>query len=153
MPDRSPVTSAEVRTIHYDLLDHVARHLGRLLPEHLAMVAAPEQLLLISATNGPARTIATHSVQAPEHLDLGNIRVVAHHVLADAQDLVVDHLHEPWPTAPDGRSLHASTSVSGRSVRFRSALKNPGLLRDAQATTSLRCRRRPYNPVWDSSSA
>jgi hypothetical protein len=82
------------------------------------MVAAPQQLLLVSATNGPARTIATHSVQAPEHLDLGNIRVVAHHVLADAQDLVVDHLHEPWPTAPDGRSLHASTSVSGRSVRL-----------------------------------
>jgi hypothetical protein len=118
MSGHSPVTSAEVRTIHFDLLDHVARHLGQLLPEHLAMVAAPEQLLLISATNGPARTIATHSVQIPEHLDLGNIRVVAHHVLADAQDLVVGHLHEPWPTTSDGRPLHASTGVSGRSVRL-----------------------------------
>jgi hypothetical protein len=112
------MTSAELRSIHFDLLDHVARHLSQLLPGHLAMVAAPEQLLLTSAANGPARTIATQSLNPPEHLDASNIGVVAHHVLADAQDLVIEHLHEPWPTAPDGRSLHAVTSVSGRSIRL-----------------------------------
>jgi hypothetical protein len=112
------MTSAELRSVYFDLLDHLARHLSKLLPEHLAMVAAPEQLILTSTATGPARTIATQSLNAPEHLDASNIGVVAHHVLADAQDLVIEHLHEPWPTAPDGRSLHAFTSVSGRSIRL-----------------------------------
>jgi hypothetical protein len=113
------MTSAQLQSIHFDLLDHVARHLSQLLPEHLVMVAAPEQLLLTSTKTGSARTIATHSVHTPERMDLSNIRIIAHHVLADAQDLVIEHLHEPWPTTTDGRSLHASTSVSGRSVRLR----------------------------------
>jgi hypothetical protein len=116
MPDHYTVTPAELQSIHFDLLDHITRHLSPLLPEHLAMVAAPEQLLLMSTTTGPARTIATHSVHTPEHLDLSTIRIVAHHILADAQDLVIGHLHEPWPTTSDGRPLHASTSVSGTSI-------------------------------------
>ncbi len=111
------MTSAEIRSVHFDLLDHVARHLGQLLPDHLAMIAAPEQLLLTS-TSGPARTIATHSVHPPEQLDASNIEIVAHHVLADAQDLVIENLHRPWPTTQDGRPLHAFTSVSGSSVRL-----------------------------------
>jgi hypothetical protein len=117
MSDHSSMTSAELRSVHFDLLDHVARHLGQLLPDHLAVIAAPEQLLLTS-TSGPARTIATCSVHPPERLDASNIEVVAHHVLADAQDLVVEHLHEPWPTTSDGRPLRAFTSVAGRSVRL-----------------------------------
>jgi hypothetical protein len=118
MPDNSSMTPAEVRSVHFDLLDHVARHLGQLLPEHLAMVAAPEQLLLTSTMTGPERTIATQSVHTPEHLDASNIEIVAHHVLADAQDLVIEHLHEPWPTTPDGRPLYAFTTVSGHSIRL-----------------------------------
>jgi hypothetical protein len=110
------VTSAELRSIHFDLLDHVARHLSQLLPEHLTMLAVPEQLLLTSTKSGTARTVATHSVPTPERQDLADIRVIAHHILADAQDLVVEHLHEPWPTTADGRSLYAATSIDGNSV-------------------------------------
>jgi hypothetical protein len=112
------MTSAEVQSVYFDLLDHVARHLGRLLPGHLAMVAAPGQLLLTSTRTGEDRTVATQSVHTPGHLDPTNIEIVAHRVLADAQDLVIEHLHEPWPTASDGRSTHAFTSGSGHSVRL-----------------------------------
>lgn len=112
------MTSTELRSVHFELLSHVARHLGDLLPDHLTMLAVPEQLLLASTKTGSAGTIATQSVHIPEHLDTSNIEAVAHHVLADAQDLVIEHLHEPWPTLPDGRALHAFTSVSGSSVRL-----------------------------------
>ena len=120
MSDHSPLTpsAAELQSIHFNLLDHVAQHLSQLLPEHLTMIATPEQLILTSTSTGPARTVATHSVGTPERLDLSNIRVVAHHMLADAQDLVIEHLHEPWPTTPDGRSLYASTSISGHSIKL-----------------------------------
>jgi hypothetical protein len=112
------MTPAELRSIHFDLLDHVACHLTELLPQHLTMLATPEQLVLTSSASGPARAVATHSVPAPERLDLSTIRVVAHHVLADAQELVIEHMHEPWPTTSDGRSLYASSSVAGHSVRL-----------------------------------
>jgi hypothetical protein len=117
------MTSTELRSIHFGLLDHLARHLGQLLPDHLPMVAAPEQLLLVSTEPGSTRTIATQSAQTPGHLDISNIEAVAHHALADAQDLVIEHLHEPWPTTREGLPLHAFASVSGHTVRlgFRTA--------------------------------
>jgi hypothetical protein len=128
MSDHSSLTpsAAELQSVHFNLLDHVARHLAELLPQHLTMIAAPEQLILTSASTGPARTVATHSVSTPERLDLDNIRVVAHHILADAQDLVIEHLREPWPTTPDGRPLYASTDLSGHSVKlgFRTSLSS-----------------------------
>lgn len=114
------------RSAAFALIEHIAGHLAALLPDDLVLAAAADQFVLVSTAGGVQKTVGTQAVSVPEHFDMRSAEMLAHHFLADAQDLVVSHLHQPWPVAPDGRTLHAAATVAGRSVRlgFRDS-KNP----------------------------
>jgi hypothetical protein len=82
------------------------------------LAAAVDQFVIVSTAGGAQKTVGTHAISVPEHLDPRGVAVLAHHLLADAQDLVVTHLHRPWPISPDGRALHAGATLSGTSIRL-----------------------------------
>jgi hypothetical protein len=81
------------RNVAQELADHIARGLGPLLPQHLMLLAVPGQLVLASTADGPARPVATTTVQLPEQITPDDLEFVAHRLLDDAQDLVVSHLY------------------------------------------------------------
>jgi hypothetical protein len=112
------VDAAWSRSVVQELLDHIARGLAPLLPQHLVLLAAPGQLVLASTTDGLARTVATTSVDLMGHVGPDDLGFVAHRLLDDAQDLVVSHLHRPWPTAPDGAGLYAWSDASDRGIEL-----------------------------------
>jgi hypothetical protein len=111
------------RSAAFALIEHIAGHLAALLPDDLVLAAAADQFVLVSTAGGVQKTVGTQALSIPEHFDVRSSEMLAHHFLADAQDLVVTHLHRPWPIAPDGRTLHAAATMTGRSVRL--GFRNP----------------------------
>lgn len=109
--------TARLRSAVFGVSEHVTQHLTPFLPPGLALVATPGQIVLMT-TNGAPRAVATRSVHVPENLGIAEIGVLAQHIFADVQDLVVMHLHRPWPDPPDGRPLHAWADATGNVIHF-----------------------------------
>lgn len=95
---------------------HVTESVVGLLPAQLRLVGTAEQLVLVDADSG--RTVATQSVRTPSAGDADTVRVFAHHLLSDVQDLVVTHLRTPWPLSSDGAPQQVWTALEGRTVRL-----------------------------------
>jgi hypothetical protein len=120
MPDNAPLSadSAWLHQLVSEMIAHVAEHLNPLLPENKALVATGDQIILTSTATGYPKTVSSHSVRLPEHFDIGMIESVADWLLDDVQDLVITHLHEPWPLTADGRSTHAWATLDGQTIDF-----------------------------------
>jgi hypothetical protein len=111
-------TNREVRhRLLPDLVAHAVSALGPLLPASLALVSADLEVLLTErGRSGPA--ISSHTLSPPTDLDAIHVGVVAHHLLADLQDMVSMRLHEPWPATVDGRPTHPWVKQTGSVVRM-----------------------------------
>ncbi|MGQ0574488.1 MAG: hypothetical protein ACT4RN_09815 [Pseudonocardia sp.] len=106
---------AWLRHVVAELVAHVADCLTPLLAPGLQLVAVGPQLVL--TRTGVVRAVATHTVAQPR-ADPADLTALAHAVLADAQDLVTTHLHEPWPLTPSGRPVHPDTRDGATGVHL-----------------------------------
>ncbi|WP_433277056.1 hypothetical protein ACQPZA_36420 [Pseudonocardia xinjiangensis] len=105
-----------------DLLAHIVDQLGPVVPEHLALTAAGPQVVL-STSQDRHRVVATETLGVPPDVDRAGLAVVATHMLADVQDLVVPHLRAPWPVTGTGRVTHPIAELVGTSLEMRFATR------------------------------
>lgn len=120
-------------------LTHVTESLKGLMPTSLSLVGTAEQVVLVSTES--SRTIATHGVHLTSAGDAEDIRVFAHHLLSDVQDLVVCHLGTPWPSNADGAPLSVWTSRTGDTIHLGFARAGASVERPDVALPDFACPR------------
>jgi hypothetical protein len=98
-----------------DVLEHVVDQLNPLLPDDLTLMSTGGQVLL-SMTGGRPRVVATETPGLPADLERDGVAIAAGGVLADIQDLVVTHLHRPWPVTARGTGAHPVAELRGSSL-------------------------------------
>ena len=99
------------------LTAHLVEALSSLLPAGLSLVHTGVQVALLAGTS-PPRTVSTHTPTAPETITENDVPLRAEDLLADLQDLVVSHLHTPWPITPGGRTTYTAVAVDGGHIRL-----------------------------------
>jgi len=111
-----------------EILSHIVDQMDPLLPQRLALMAAGPQVIL-STTEGRPRVAATETPGVPDDVDRDGLAGVAAAMLDDVQDLVVTHLHTPWPLTDTDRATYAWAELDGTSLRlgFRQRDSTAGL--------------------------
>ncbi|MGQ0574491.1 MAG: hypothetical protein ACT4RN_09835 [Pseudonocardia sp.] len=99
------------------LTAHLVDALNPLLPAKVSLIDAGAQVVLVAGTS-PPRTVSTHTLTIPEAMPADDLRRRADYLLGDLQDLVVSHLHAPWPITAGGRTTYTAADVDGDRIQL-----------------------------------
>lgn len=93
-----------VTSLFIDLTAHLAESLNEYVDEDVRLVSVGLEVGLVAARSG--RAYSTLGVTLPATFSMDRLPVYVERILSDLQDLVMDHVHTPWPTSAAGGALH-----------------------------------------------